>query len=40
MHGDNGKEHGNYDLGLLYYPRRMENQMQKKMENEMVTGGI
>ena len=25
---------------VLYYPRIMENQMKKKMENEMETGGI
>ena len=27
-------------LGLPYYPPIMENQMEKKMENEMETGGI
>ena len=28
------------ELKLLYYPLIMENQMEKKMENEMETGGI
>ena len=27
-------------LKLLYYPPIMENQMEKKMEHEMETGGI
>ena len=27
-------------LRLLYFPSRMENQMQKNMENEMETAGI
>ena len=29
-----------FRVKLLYYPPIMENQMEKKMENEMETGGI
>ena len=48
--GDNGKENGNYYsiigmilwvVGLGYLlPPIMENQMEKKMENEMETGVV
>ena len=28
------------EIKLLYYPPIMENQMEKKMENELETGGV
>ena len=43
LYRDNGKETGNYYLGLglrVYHPPIMENQMEKKTENEMETGII
>ena len=41
--GDNGKENGNYYNGYILHmglPTIMENQMEKKMENDMETGII
>ena len=45
IYGDNGKEHGNYrDYRVILYfiwgyygTPTMENQMEKKMDNEMET---